>query len=145
MAVTQDARERVKSLAELERAVGKGSRHELAPVWVLIAWPVVAGLVAFVGWIAYVMTSAAPLLGGCDNGSFLGGEYEGGAASSWSLGTATGFAFVLWLAGSFAIWRFWSRQALLFLSFAFVMLYVAGLVFLGHVLAPLIWGQRVCV
>ena len=78
VAVTQDARERVKSLAELERAVGRLAPRARAvgPDRVASSWPAAGARVDCLCDDQHATCSA-----GRQRKLVLGGEYEGGAAS----------------------------------------------------------------
>jgi hypothetical protein len=105
-------------------------------------------LVALLGaviWVIYGFSAGGiSLFGNCGPRDFLNfqeGHLVGGASASAR--TAAAIGGVLVAAAGAAVWRApqrWRRVAL-----AYVALYVAALLVLAFVVAPLVWGHQRCV
>jgi hypothetical protein len=114
--------------------------------WTLEDWIVIGVLPRLIGvgaagaiiFVIYLFV-AAPPFASCGSSS-LYGSYHGGAASS--VKAALVFGALLWLAAGVAASRFRSKRTILLVGF--LVLYLLGLILLGTVIAPLIWGPRVC-
>ena len=98
-----------------------------------------SGLVGAALFGTYALVAAWPFPY-CNSEAILGGTYSGGAASSLRAAAILGAA--LWLGAGVAACRFRSRRT--HLVWGFPVLYALGLILLGTVIAPLIWGPRVC-
>lgn len=101
------------------------------PVWILVAWLVMAAFVGFVLWCTYVVTAYGGVLGQC----------TGGAASDGSALAAALLGGCLLLA--VATVAAWWRYRLTILLGVFAGGYAVLCIGLGLV-SPLFWGHRVC-
>jgi hypothetical protein len=108
----------------------------------LFMWLMAAGIAGSIAWVLYYIFA---VFVGADCGGELDvfASWTEGVASSGSLWAAALLGIGLLSVAAIAACSFRRRLALLFLSF--VSIYVIGLVVLGVVVAPLIWGPRVCV
>ena len=108
----------------------------------LFAWLIAAGIAGSIAWVFYYIFA---VFVGADCGGELDifASWTEGVASSGSLWAAALLGIGLLSVASIAACSFRRGLGLLFLGF--VSTYAIALAVLGLVVAPLIWGPRVCV